>query len=103
MSVRHGASTSYASVRERCEVCPTTLSHGEEYILYAILDFIVDNYMPVLETIKREVEAIEDRVFAAPLATPRCIDCTRCGASFCNCATPPLPWPKSAGGSSMPR
>ena len=57
-----------AAVRERCEACPTTLSHGEDYILYAILDFIVDNYVPVLETIKHEVDAIEDRVFAAPLA-----------------------------------
>ena len=38
------------AVRERCESCPTVLSHGEHYILYAILDFIVDNYMPVVET-----------------------------------------------------
>jgi magnesium transporter len=67
VSVRHGASTSYTAVRKRCEACPTTLSHGEDYILYAILDFIVDNYVPVLETTHREVEAIEDRVFAAPL------------------------------------
>ncbi len=67
VSVRHGASTSYASVRKRCEACPTTLSHGEDYILYAILDFIVDNYMPVLESVHREVEAMEERVFAAPL------------------------------------
>jgi CorA-like Mg2+ transporter protein/Amidase len=42
VSVRHGASTSYAAVRERCEACPTVLAHGEDYILYAILDFIVD-------------------------------------------------------------
>ena len=35
------------------------LSHGENYILYAILDFIVDNYMPVLETIQAEVEEID--------------------------------------------
>jgi magnesium transporter len=69
VSVRHGASTSYAPVRKRCEACPTTLSHGEDYILYAILDFIVDNYMPVLETVHREVDAMEDRVFAAPLPT----------------------------------
>jgi magnesium transporter len=54
-------------VRKRCEGCPTTLSHGEDYILYAILDFIVDNYMPVLETVHSEVEAMEDRIFAAPL------------------------------------
>jgi magnesium transporter len=67
VSVRHGASTSYAAVRERCESCPTVLSHGEDYILYAILDFIVDNYMPVLRTIHDEVEEIEDRVFTTPL------------------------------------
>jgi magnesium transporter len=68
VSVRHGASTSYAAVRERCEACPTVLSHGEDYILYAILDFIVDNYMPVVKTIHDEVEEIEDRVFTAPLS-----------------------------------
>jgi magnesium transporter len=64
VSVRHGASSSYAVVRERCESCPTVLSQGEDYILYAILDFIVDNYMPVLETLHDEVEAIEDSVFS---------------------------------------
>jgi magnesium transporter len=69
VSVRHGASTSYTPVRKRAEACPTTLSHGEDYILYAILDFIVDNYMPVLKTIQREIESIEDRVFTAPLRT----------------------------------
>jgi magnesium transporter len=67
VSVRHGASVSYAPVRQRCEACPTTLSHGEEYILYAILDFIVDNYMPVLETIHAEAEAIEDQVLKREL------------------------------------
>ncbi len=62
VSVRHGASVSYAKVRERCESCPTLLSHGEDYILYAILDFIVDNYAPVLEAINEEVETIEDSI-----------------------------------------
>ena len=63
VSVRHGASASYATVRQRCESCPTVLSHGEHYILYAILDFIVDNYAPVLDEINREVETIEDSIF----------------------------------------
>jgi magnesium transporter len=67
VTVRHGASSSYAPVRVRCESCPTVLSRGEHYILYAILDFIVDNYMPVVETIHGEVEAIEDRVFDSVL------------------------------------
>ena len=42
VSVRHGASTSYAAVRQHLEACPIVLSNGEDYILYAILDFIVD-------------------------------------------------------------
>ena len=68
VSVRHGASVSYAPVRERCEACPIVLSQGEDYIVYAILDFIVDNYMPVVEKIHAEVEAIEDTVLASALS-----------------------------------
>ncbi|MBM6594652.1 magnesium/cobalt transporter CorA [Microvirga pudoricolor] len=67
VSVRHGASVSYADVRKRCEATPAALTHGEDYILYAILDFIVDNYMPVLETIRSDVEDLEDRVVTTTL------------------------------------
>ncbi|MBR0697590.1 magnesium and cobalt transport protein CorA [Bradyrhizobium lablabi] len=67
VSVRHGASTSYAPVRERCESCPRALARGEDYVLYAILDFIVDNYAPVLETIQEEVEAMEQQVLASAM------------------------------------
>jgi magnesium transporter len=69
VSVRHGASTSYAAVRKHWESCPTALAKGEDFILYAIIDFIVDNYMPVLETIEDEVEAIEDRVLMTPMTS----------------------------------
>ncbi len=69
VSIRHGSSTSYRAVRQRCESCPVVLAHGEDYILYAILDFIVDNYLPVIETIHDEVDEIEDSVFARN-ATP---------------------------------
>ena len=64
VSVRHGASTSYTTVRERCEAAPKSLSEGEDFILYAILDFIVDNYMPVIEAVQSEVEQIEDDILA---------------------------------------
>jgi magnesium transporter len=62
VSVRHGASTSYTPVRERCEASPKALSDGEDFILYAILDFIVDNYMPVIEAIQGEVEEIDESI-----------------------------------------
>jgi magnesium transporter len=64
VTVRHGASTSYTAVRERCESCPRALARGEDYILYAIIDFIVDNYSPVLESIHEEIEEIEDYVLS---------------------------------------
>jgi magnesium transporter len=64
VSVRHGASTTYIPVRERCEAIPQAFSEGEDFILYAILDFIVDNYMPVIQTIQEEVEETEDGILA---------------------------------------
>lgn len=67
VSVRHGASTSYKAVRQHWETCPTSLAKGEDFILYAILDFIVDNYMPVLEAVHNEVEEFEDKVLAQPM------------------------------------
>lgn len=67
VSVRHGASTTYASVRERAEARAQSLSEGEDFIVYAILDFIVDNYFPVLETINDEVENIEDHVLSTTM------------------------------------
>jgi magnesium transporter len=70
VTVRHGtASTSYAAVRQHWESCPASLAKGEDFILYAILDFIVDNYLPVLEAIEEEVDAIEDRVLVTSMTT----------------------------------
>ena len=69
VSVRHGSSTSYSEVRDRCEARPSELAHGEDFIVYALLDFIVDNYRPVIESLSAEVEDIEDRVFERVLRT----------------------------------
>ena len=68
VSVRHGPSTSYTAVRQHWESCPHALAKGEDFVLYAILDFIVDNYMPVLEQIEDEVEEIEDKVLIKPMS-----------------------------------
>jgi magnesium transporter len=71
LSIRHGASRSYALVRERCEATPLGLSEGEDYIVYAILDFIVDDYFPVLAAMNAEVEAIEDDILERPPEKPQ--------------------------------
>ena len=48
VSIRHGASASYAEVRQRCERNPELLRLGERAIMYAILDFVGDNYFPII-------------------------------------------------------
>ncbi len=67
VTVRHGASVSYAPAREKAEACPKLLAHGEDFILHTVLDFIVDNYAPVMESVLAEVEAIEDRILKREL------------------------------------
>ena len=71
VSIRHGASASYAEVRKRCERAPELLRIGESFVLYAILDFIADNYFPVLDEIEEELEHIEEEIFAATPANEK--------------------------------
>jgi magnesium transporter len=63
ITVRHGPSSSYKEVRSRCESTPRMLKKGEDFVLYAIMDFIVDNYMPVIDAMEVEVEQLEEHVF----------------------------------------
>ena len=61
--VRHGTSVPYTDVRMRCETRPELLSKGQGFVLYAIMDFIVDMYFPVVQELEEELEMIEDKVF----------------------------------------
>jgi len=70
ITVRHGASQSYQPVRQRCEAAPRLLSHGVDYVLHAILDYVVDNYTPVVEAAVEEVDAIEERLLTDKLTRP---------------------------------
>jgi magnesium transporter len=64
VTVRHGASLSYNGARARCEQNPALMALGPSYGLYAILDFIVDNYFPIVEEFKRELNELEQDIFA---------------------------------------
>jgi magnesium transporter len=63
VTVRHGASLSYADVRSRCEGAPTMLRIGESFVLYSLMDFVVDNYFPIIDALEAEVDAREGEVF----------------------------------------
>jgi magnesium transporter len=67
ISVRHGASASYAPVRQRAEAAPARLANGEDYVVYAIIDFIVDNYLVVVDHLRADVETLEETILEPPL------------------------------------
>jgi magnesium transporter len=64
VTVRHGASLSYAPVRARVEREPELLSLGPTYGLYAVLDYIVDNYQPIVDDFQAALNELEQDVFA---------------------------------------
>jgi magnesium transporter len=63
VSVRHGPSVPYTEVRSRCEHRPKLLSKGGAFALYALMDFVVDHYFPVLEELEEELEELEGKIF----------------------------------------
>jgi magnesium transporter len=64
VSVRRDAQLGFADVRRRCEQEPELLQHGPAYVLYALMDTVVDRYFPVISHLTAEIEEIEERIFA---------------------------------------
>ena len=67
ISSRYGNSSPYSRVRQRCEARPLLLANGEDFVLYALLDFIVDNYRPLTEQIHAEIDQLEQSVLSQSL------------------------------------
>lgn len=59
ISVRHGSARAHVMLRADLEAVPQRLAQGVDYVAHAILDFIVDGYLPVIEGIEEEVLAME--------------------------------------------
>jgi magnesium transporter len=64
VSIRHGDTPGYAAVRARCESNPALLAKGPGFVLYAVMDFVVDHYFPVLDTLGDQLERLEDEIFS---------------------------------------
>lgn len=68
ISARYGNSAPYSAVRQRCEARPLLLEHGEDFVLYALLSFVMENYRPLLDAIHGELEELEQDVLGRPLS-----------------------------------
>jgi magnesium transporter len=64
ITVRHGASLSYTPARHVCEKTPELMAHGPSYGLYGVLDFIVDNLLPIVRDFREELQDLEQDIFS---------------------------------------
>jgi magnesium transporter len=67
--VRQQTERGFLDVRARAEREPELLKNGPGYVLYALMDAVVDRYFPVLDAVEMELEKVEEQLFAG--RTPR--------------------------------
>jgi len=59
ITVRHGSERAHTALREQLEKAPKLLMQGTDYLLHAVLDYIVDGYAPLVDDIEEEVLEME--------------------------------------------
>jgi magnesium transporter len=78
ITVRHGDAPELGPVRRRLEASPELLRRGTMAIVYAILDYVVDGYEPVVEGLENDIDEVEDEVFSgSPSVSRRVYGLTR--------------------------
>jgi magnesium transporter len=71
VTIRHAEAPDLGKVRRRLEAAPALLKLGPEAILYAILDQVVDEYVPVVGGLENDIDEIEDQLFTGDPAVSR--------------------------------
>jgi len=54
------------ALRDRCEHNHRVLQRGADFILYTLLDVLVDGYFPLLDTLDDSIDELEDRIVGRP-------------------------------------
>jgi len=63
LSVRRDSLKGFLGVRARAEREPHLLQMGSSFVMYALMDAVVDRYFPIVDMLESELETIEDRIF----------------------------------------
>lgn len=63
LSIRNRSKQDFLGVRGRCEREPELLRLGSGFVLYALMDSVVDRYFPVIDDLESQLDAIEERLF----------------------------------------
>jgi magnesium transporter len=67
ITVRHGSARAHTELRAQLEASPQLLSQGTDYVLHAIIDFIVDGYLPVVQKIEDKALKMEKEMITSLL------------------------------------
>jgi magnesium transporter len=59
ITVRLGSARAHSELREHTEASPQLLKQGPDYVLHAVLDFVVDGYLPIVQKIEDNVLEME--------------------------------------------
>ncbi|PRY70045.1 magnesium transporter [Glaciihabitans tibetensis] len=90
ITIMHAESPKLAGVRERVENSPELLARGPRAVMYAVLDQVVDDYLPVVAGLETDIDEIEDQLFGSdPTVSRRIYELSREVIAFQR-ATQPL-------------
>lgn len=65
VTVRHAPAFDLAEVEKRWHAHPDEFRRGAGFLLYTLLDTVVDGYLPVSEAFQERVDALEEQLFGA--------------------------------------
>jgi magnesium transporter len=65
VTVRQGSTRAHLALRDQLEASPEKLAEGPDFVLHAVLDFIVDGYGPLLDNLEKTVGEMEDRAIGS--------------------------------------
>ncbi|WP_208245642.1 magnesium and cobalt transport protein CorA (plasmid) [Rhizobium sp. T1470] len=68
VTIRHGSDRGHSALRQQLEASPQILKNGPDYVLHGVLDFIVDGYLPVVESVEDRVLGMEQQMLDTFLA-----------------------------------
>lgn len=63
LSVRNRNKRDFLGVRARCEREPELLQQGSGFVLYALMDAVVNRYFPLVNALESELEKVEAQIF----------------------------------------
>jgi magnesium transporter len=103
ISVRFGSERAHVGLRRTLEADPERLAEGADYVLHAILDFIVDGYLPTMESLEAVAHDMEESAIDAFPSSRRSGASSACAASCAGSSGSSGRWRKSASGWPKPR